>query len=105
MPKERNSQVSNAVGRPAALPEDETAWMIVESREKPQRDILAIKYAAKERGREAAQLVFARKPLRMGRPLGEIMEAAEFPEAEILALRVSNTIAGAFGQAVFRKPN
>jgi hypothetical protein len=66
MPKERNSRVSNAVGRPAALPEDEMARMIVESREKLRRDISAIKYAAKERGREAAQLAFARKLLGMG---------------------------------------
>jgi hypothetical protein len=41
----------------------------------------------------------------MSRPLGKIMEAAELPEAEILALRVSNTIPGAFGPTMFRKPN
>jgi predicted transposase/invertase (TIGR01784 family) len=65
--------------------------MIAESREKLRRDIAAAERAAKEEGREEgreeAQFVIARKMLRRGRSLDEIMEDTGLSQSEILLLQ------------------
>jgi predicted transposase/invertase (TIGR01784 family) len=87
----KNPEIGKAVAKLMALSEDEEARMIAESREKLRRDISAAEHAARkegrEEGREEAQLVIARKMLRRGRSLDEIMEDTGLSRSDILQLQ------------------
>jgi predicted transposase/invertase (TIGR01784 family) len=96
--------MEKAVARLMALSEDEEARMIAESREKLRRDIAAAERMARkeglerglekglEKGREEALSVIARRMLRRGRPMEEIMEDTGLSQSEIMALQSDEQI-------------
>jgi predicted transposase/invertase (TIGR01784 family) len=87
MLKARNPEVGQAINRLMKLSEDEEARMIAESREKLQRDILSIRYAAKREGQEETQRTVARKALAEGLPLGTVMAITGLSQTDLLLLQ------------------